>query len=611
VNRASSLLGGLAIIAIAVVFIVNFQPGGGQNQLKSGPDCAAEVMGRCVRTTHFWAGYRVLAPGADSNMAKQMRLRQVALDGMIERELLIAEGKRLGISVSEDELSRELVAGRLRASLPAAASQLLSYNLQLPNGVRYWRERFIDRKTQKFSPEQYKKAVTELTHLSEPEFREFQRGELIASRVRDLVRSRVHVGESEARSQFQREKGTAKVKFIELTPAFYADRVVDRSPEAVEAWAKKNTESVDKAFDSRKKEYATECRKARHILVRVDPSDEEAKTKAKAKIEALAKRIAEGEALADLAPAESDDVVSAREGGALGCVVRGQMVKPFEDALFALTKEGEVSGVVESPFGFHLVELEATLKGADSEKAGRLRIAQEMYLSDEAKRLANEGAQKLIAAMSGGTSMEDALKAYIDEVVRKPAATEPNDAKKPAKDAKKGPKKDAKKPAKADEKAKGDAKDADASEAADAPKDDVDGERSTLPVVETSLAFNPTGSPFEGALPTEDVAALAFSLKAPNEVLARPIAMQNSGFVVMQLFEKKDADDAQWAENREFYMSSLRMQKQQEALVAYMKRLRAAHRDEVKLSPDIASDPDQPAAPSASAPAGAPPAPEN
>ena len=607
-NRASSLLGGLAIIAIAVVFIVNFQPGGGQNQLKSGPDCAAEVMGRCVRTTHFWAGYRVLAPGADSNMAKQMRLRQVALDGMIERELLIAEGKRLGISVSEDELSRELVAGRLRASLPAAASQLLSYNLQLPNGVRYWRERFVDRKTQKFSPEQYKKAVTELTHLSEPEFREYQRGELIAARVRDVVRSRVHVGESEARAQFQREKGTAKVKFVELTPAFYADRVVDRSPEAVEAWAQKNTESVDKAFDSRKKEYATECRKARHILVRVEQGDDEAKAKAKAKIDALAKRIADGETLADLAPIESDDVVSAREGGELGCVVRGQMVKPFEDALFALAKDGDVSGVVESPFGFHLVQLEATLKGAESEKAGRLRIAQEMYLSDAAKRLANEGAQKLIAAMSGGTSMDDALKAYLDEVVRKPAAaSDANDAKKPAKDAKKGPKKDAKKPAK-------DTKGSDAdkdSKGTDAAKDDVDGERSTLPIVETSLAFNPTGSPFEGAQPTEDVAALAFSLKTPNEVLARPIAMQNSGFVVMQLLEKKDADDAQWAENREFYMSSLRMQKQQEALVAYMKRLRAAHRDEVKLSPDIASDPDQPAAPSASAPAGAPPVPEN
>ena len=40
-NRISTIFGGILVIAIAIVFVVNFQPGGGQNQAKAGPECAA------------------------------------------------------------------------------------------------------------------------------------------------------------------------------------------------------------------------------------------------------------------------------------------------------------------------------------------------------------------------------------------------------------------------------------------------------------------------------------------------------------------------------------------------------------------------------------------
>jgi hypothetical protein len=78
---------------------------------------------------------------------------------------------------------------------------------------------------------------------------------------------------------------------------------------------------------------------------------------ARAKIEGLLKRARAGEDFAALAREFSTDPGSKGEGGDLGWFGRGVMVKPFEETAFAL-KVGEVSEVIESPFGFHIIKLE-------------------------------------------------------------------------------------------------------------------------------------------------------------------------------------------------------------------------------------------------------------
>lgn len=105
--------------------------------------------------------------------------------------------------------------------------------------------------------------------------------------------------------------------------------------------------------------------KARHILIRsgvpasTQPgakpvTDEEAK----AKVEAIRKRIVEGkEDFAKVAKAESDDKHSGEEGGELGTFGHGMMVPEFEQAAFAL-KPGEISQPVKTQFGYHLIQVE-------------------------------------------------------------------------------------------------------------------------------------------------------------------------------------------------------------------------------------------------------------
>ncbi len=96
---------------------------------------------------------------------------------------------------------------------------------------------------------------------------------------------------------------------------------------------------------------------ARHILFSV-PSDatEQQRDSIHALAEKVRERAAAGEDFAKLAREYSQDPGSAAKGGDLGTFGRGQMVGPFEDAAFAL-KPGQISDVVETPFGFHIIQV--------------------------------------------------------------------------------------------------------------------------------------------------------------------------------------------------------------------------------------------------------------
>ena len=99
-------------------------------------------------------------------------------------------------------------------------------------------------------------------------------------------------------------------------------------------------------------------RKASHILIQADKSaSADARKQARDKAQALLAEVRKAPGtFADLARKNSQDPGSASAGGDLGFFGRGAMVKPFEDAAFAM-KTGEISEVVESDFGFHILQL--------------------------------------------------------------------------------------------------------------------------------------------------------------------------------------------------------------------------------------------------------------
>lgn len=102
---------------------------------------------------------------------------------------------------------------------------------------------------------------------------------------------------------------------------------------------------------------AREERKARHILVQLGTSEDKSKEALMPKIEEVQQKLKDGESFEALAREFSEDPGSSEQGGDLGWVATGEMVKPFEDALFEMNK-GEISGVVETQFGLHLIKLD-------------------------------------------------------------------------------------------------------------------------------------------------------------------------------------------------------------------------------------------------------------
>lgn len=101
-----------------------------------------------------------------------------------------------------------------------------------------------------------------------------------------------------------------------------------------------------------------EQRRASHILVTLAPDASEADRKAaRAKIDGILAQVKKSPGrFAELAKQQSQDPGSAEKGGDLGFFGRGMMVKPFEDTVYGL-KEGEISGVVETEFGYHVIRL--------------------------------------------------------------------------------------------------------------------------------------------------------------------------------------------------------------------------------------------------------------
>jgi peptidyl-prolyl cis-trans isomerase C len=98
--------------------------------------------------------------------------------------------------------------------------------------------------------------------------------------------------------------------------------------------------------------------RARHILIKVDKSASEAERKeARIKAEDLLKRAKAGEDFSMLATEFSDDQGSKSKGGDLGYFQKGVMVPEFEAVAFSM-KQGQISEIVESPFGFHIIKVE-------------------------------------------------------------------------------------------------------------------------------------------------------------------------------------------------------------------------------------------------------------
>ena len=162
--------------------------------------------------------------------------------------------------------------------------------------------------------------------------------------------------------------------------------------------------------------------RARHILFKLPPgADEKARAEARKKAEDTLAKIKQGEDFAKLAEKLSDDPGSGKAGGDLGRFSRGKMVPEFEAAAFALAP-GQVSEIVESPFGFHIIKVEEKQPGgAKPLDAVRAEIVQTLT-EERGLELARKQAEADRRELVQGKRLADASGSRMKETrtVRRP-----------------------------------------------------------------------------------------------------------------------------------------------------------------------------------------------
>lgn len=163
--------------------------------------------------------------------------------------------------------------------------------------------------------------------------------------------------------------------------------------------------------------------RASHILIKTDDATNDVlKAAARAKIEGILKQVKDGGDFAALAAANSD-CPSKSNGGDLGLFGKGQMVPPFEEAAFALSTN-EVSGVVETSYGYHIIKLTdrvpASKRAFDEVKE---QIVSRLT-SEEQGKIVSEYVEKISADLK--YKANDKLKLFVkDEIAPEADAVEP------------------------------------------------------------------------------------------------------------------------------------------------------------------------------------------
>ena len=166
-------------------------------------------------------------------------------------------------------------------------------------------------------------------------------------------------GEAEATAQPSASTGLPRAS---ATPASSAPQKACTESARAAAAAKRAAENgPEPANDADAADAPPTLIAARHVLIQwmgcthAGPQVVRTRDQAKKAADEVLRRAKAGEDLGRLAMGYSDEEAAGARAGSLGCFERGTMAKKFEEAAFSL-KVGELSGIVETPFGFHIIQ---------------------------------------------------------------------------------------------------------------------------------------------------------------------------------------------------------------------------------------------------------------
>jgi len=411
----------LVIVVLGAGMIITFIPGLGSNSSLSVSMSSdvARVGNESISATEFQTSYRNYL----RNMQQRQQLspeilkafgfdRQV-LNALIEQKVMLAEAKRLGFGVTEEELAQKIMAN---PSFQAG-------------GAFIGRDRY--------------QALLQANELTMERFESVLRDEMMVNKVQSFLSAGVTVTDQEAETEYRKRNEKVTLTYFVLDPAKMGGKVVAISDQDLQTYFDKNKARYN-VPEKRKSRYAfvdsvkfrTELKvdddqlrsfygehseeyrlpeevTAQHILFKTDGKTPEQIEAIRKKATDVLNRAKKGEDFSKLAKEFSEDS-SASRGGTLGTFGRGRMVPEFEQAAFTLGP-GAISDLVTTQFGFHIIKV-------NSRQDSRLRTFDEIKEAVR-PRLLFEKANEKAKGIAEQIALEAVTNKDLNAVAAKNGAT--------------------------------------------------------------------------------------------------------------------------------------------------------------------------------------------
>jgi peptidyl-prolyl cis-trans isomerase D len=404
-RKAQSTYIQATILIIILVFVFW---GVGTSQ-KGGPDAIATVNGQSISAQEYQRNYNQtigryqeqFGGTLPAGLLEALNLKQQVLNQMIQ-ELVMQQGaKEAGLIVGSEEVRKVI------------------------QNMDAFREEGI------FKLDRYKKLLAS-SKMTTTDFENNVRNDLLQTKILTHLSRFARISDSELKDRFAFDNDQLKLEYV----AFGADGFRSSGPVADEELnlffegnkqayltepqvklryitflneqalpaTQLSDQEIEQYYQMNPDKFSTpEQRQARHILLRSDPKDSpELQAAKRKKLEAILALAKAGKDFSQLAKEHSEDA-SGKNGGDLGFFSKEQVVPPFAEAAFAL-KEGEISTIVETQFGLHLIKLEkikpaqvTTLAAAREQISAELKAQRGKELTFQ---LANQAYEGIIQAGS-------------------------------------------------------------------------------------------------------------------------------------------------------------------------------------------------------------------
>lgn len=411
---------GLVCLAFIIFYIPDFLRTNGANANADAGDTVARVEGQDITATEFRRTYQAQmqayrsAYGGQMNeqLLKQLGVDRQILQQMVDERAALAEARRLGISVSDAEVRQRIL------TIPAFQE----------NGAFIGEQRYQQLLRMQRPP------------MTPAEFEENLRKQLTIQKLRSSVTDWLSVADKDLEQEYRRKNDKVKLAVVSFTAdSFRKDVTVSDADVASYFEAHKDdfkigekrkiryllvdidalrqkvvvpSADIDRAYNNNIEQYSTpEQVRASHILLKTEGKDDAA---VKAKAEDLLKQARAGADFADLARKYSEDDSNNKNGGDLDYFGRGRMVPEFDQVAFAL-EPGQISDVVKTQFGYHIIKL-TDKKAATTRPLADVR----QQLQDQ---LAYERAQAQASDLASSLAKDIKTPADLDRVAKEKQLT--------------------------------------------------------------------------------------------------------------------------------------------------------------------------------------------